>query len=87
MSEDEFDVEGLLARLEEAEARADSIQGIFELATEHYNAMVPKAEERGARWALEAVRLAMHRGGAAALASLDADEVCREGRQREELEP
>jgi hypothetical protein len=87
VTDEEFDVEGLMARLEEAEVRADSIQGLFELATEHYNAMRPKAEERGARWALEAVMLALHRGGASSLKSLDADEICREGRQREELEP
>jgi hypothetical protein len=81
------EVEGLLARLEEAEARADSIQGIFELATEHHNAMVPTAEKRGARWALEAVMLALHRGGASSVKGLDANEICREGRQREELDP
>ena len=86
MSEEKFDVEALMVCLEEAEARADSIQGLFELATEHYNEMKPRAEERGGRWAIEAAVALVAKGRASEISNIDPIQVCCEGRARQELE-
>lgn len=79
-------IDDLLATISALETERDSILGIYELATEHYNEMVPRAEERGARWAIEAVVALLAKGGSASVMGLDPAEVCREARKREELE-